>query len=236
MSYNLFQFDNNEGVGGFEYGGYDKYSIHPTDTNWTRLSRFEVPSKPRLLWKVSMDNAYIDGAIVNGGFAIDSENNILISDCDNNIVGDNVGRLIKINSTGQINIIFKTNMRLKSPVIGTNGLIYLTTTDSKNRSKHKLYCLFPDGKLNWEFTINDQPYSKPVLDADGNIYIFTYENEKGTLSCITDKGNLKWENKFDSVNWFEPIISKNVLIYIGLNKHKSLCAYDKSGKKVFEKK
>ena len=159
MTNNLLQFDNNEGIGGFECGGYDNHSIHPTDTNWTRLSRFEVPSNPRLLWKVSMDNAYVDESIVNGGFVIDSENTILVSDSDNNIVGDHCGRLIKINSQGQINIIFKTNMRLKSPVIGANGLIYLTTAESDNISEHKLYCLLPDGKLKWEFTVNDPPYS-----------------------------------------------------------------------------
>lgn len=50
-------FDNNQGVGGFEVGGYDRNAIQPTDTNWTRQSRFGLPKNPKLRWSIVIPDA-----------------------------------------------------------------------------------------------------------------------------------------------------------------------------------
>jgi outer membrane protein assembly factor BamB len=228
-------FDNNEGCGGFEKGAYDKYSYHPTDANWTRQSKFLIPDRPKLLWKISTDNAYVDQTNVSGSFVVDSNKNVIVSDCDNNIIGQHFGRLIQIDSFGEKKEIFKTNMRLKSPIIGENGFLYLTTTDSMDTIGHKLFCLYPDGSLRWECLITDNAYSKPVIDESGNIYIFTYGNTIGTLYSISNNGIINWEYKFNSINWHDPIISKDGVIYIGLSLDQTLCAFSKSGQKIWER-
>lgn len=228
-------FDNNEGLGGFEEGAYDKEAYHPSDVNWTRQSRFLIPDQPKLLWKVGKDNAYIDETNVKGAFVIDRNQNAIISECDNNIVGQHYGRIIQVGLNGKIKEIFQTNMRLKSPVIGDGGFIYTTTTGSMDSTGHKLYCLFPDGDIKWEFLINNTAFSKPVIDDLGNVYIFTYGNKVGTLFSIRNNGTLNWDYKFNSVNWYEPIISKDGVIYIGLNLNQTLCAFDKNGQKLWER-
>lgn len=235
MQKETLYFDNNEGLGGFEKGAYDKEAQHPSDVNWTRQSRFIVPDQPRLIWKVSKDSAYVDETNVRGSFAVDRHKNAIIADCDNNIVGQHYGRIIQVDINGETEEIFKADMRLKSPVIGSEGLIYLTTTGSMDSTGHKLYCLFPDGSIKWEFLINNTDFSKPVIDNLGNVYMFTYGNKIGTLFSIRDNGTLNWSYKFNSVNWYEPVISKDGVIYIGLNVNQTLCAFSKTGQKLWER-
>ncbi|WBW98152.1 outer membrane protein assembly factor BamB family protein [Oceanirhabdus sp. W0125-5] len=236
MINNISQFDNNEGVGGFKNGAYDKYAVHPTDINWTRQSRFAIPDNPKLLWKVTEENSYVDETIVSGSFVVDRENNILVSDCDNNIFGEHFGRIIKVSNSGDKKEVFKTDMRLKPSVISKSGLIYLTTTNDFESENDKLFCLYPDGTIRWEFPLNQSPHSKPVLDEEENVYLFTYSNEVGTLYSISSNGILNWKCEFDSINWYEPIISKDGIIYIGLNNHHTLCAFNKMGHKLWERK
>ncbi len=163
-------FDNNEGIGGFEKGAYDSEAVHSVDVNWTRQSSFTIFSKPDLLWKVSVDDAFIE-ATESAAFVVDRHNNIIISDCDGSLVGPYYGRLMSISPEGNITELFKTDMRLKSPVIGRDGSIYVTTTGAMESKGHKLYCALPNGDIKWEFVIDDPPYSKPVIDAQGNIYL-----------------------------------------------------------------
>lgn len=235
MREEILHFDNNEGLGGFEKGAYDKEAHHPCDVNWTRQSGFVIPDQPKLLWKVGIDSAYVDEANVRGAFVVDRNKNVIVSDCDNNIVGQHYGRLIQVSFNGEKKEIFNTGMRLKSPVIGKDGFIYLTTTGSMDSTGHKLYCLFPDGSAKWEFLINCNAYSKPVIDDLGNVYIFTYGNKVGTLFSIRDNGTLNWDYKFNSVNWYEPVISKDGVIYVGLNVNQTLYAFDKNGQKLWER-
>ncbi|EGD45942.1 Pyrrolo-quinoline quinone repeat-containing protein [Ruminiclostridium papyrosolvens DSM 2782] len=230
-----FLFDNNDGLGGYESGGYDENAIHPVDVNWTRQSKYTIPNNPQLLWKVSVDNAFVNESIVHGSFVVDRDRNIIVSDCDNNILEPHFGRLMKIKTNGEIEELFRNNRQLKSPVIGKNGCIYITTTGAIKSKGHKLFSILPDGNVKWEFDIDEEAYSKPVLDSDGNVYIYTY-SDMGTLFSISLEGSLNWQRKFNSVNWYEPIITKEGLILIGLNVHHTLCALNKKGETIWEKK
>jgi len=167
-------------------------------------------------------------------FAIDNNKNVIISDCDNNLVGEQQGRVIKINESGKMELIFETNMRLKSPVIGKEGFIYVTTTDITD----KLFCLFSDGKLKWEYEFNRRfPYihSKPVIDKEGNIYICACNDEKGAMYSINKEGILNWQYKCNAVISCEPIIAYTEIIYLVLSMH-SLCGIDKRGRRIYSKK
>lgn len=228
-------FSNNQGIGGFEEGGYDQNAKHPTDTNWTRLSNYNVLNEPNLFWKVTNEHSFIENTDT-ASFVVDSENNALISSSDNTLLGPYYGSLILINSKGKAKQIFRTEMRLNSPVIGKEGYIYITTTGAEDSSGHRLYCLNPDGKIKWEFNLLNVATCKPVLDNEGNVYIYTYSNGKGTFYSINRDGILNWKVSFKSINWYEPVIANNGIIYIGLNVNQKLLAFNKNGTKLWEKK
>jgi outer membrane protein assembly factor BamB len=236
MSEKILPFDNNEGRGGFERGAYSRDAHYPIDANWTRQSRFSIPDQPHLIWKVRRNKAIIDGANVAGAIVVDKDRNAIISDRDNTIFGPFFGRIIQVKPSGETKELFKINMRLQSPILGEDGLMYLTTIGDTDSTGHKLYCLFPDGRVKWEFLIDNNAHSKPVIDVSGNVYMFTYGNDIGTLFSIRNDGILYWERKFKSINWYEPIISKDGVIYIGLNVNRTLCAFAKNGEKLWERR
>jgi len=233
-------FDNNEGYGGFLSGACDINAIHPIDVNWTRQSKYKIPDEaPNLLWKLTAENTHIDTTVNKSSFVIDKNNEIILTDCDNYLIRNHYGRVLKINNNGEMKEIFRTNRRLKSPTIGSNGNIFVTTTTGSVDAKgHKLYCLNLDGDVEWEFLLEDNPHSKPVFDDFGNVYIYTYSNKDivGKLYSISKDGKLNWEQRFNSINWHEPVISKNRIIYIGLNVKKTLCALDLDGRELWNKK
>jgi outer membrane protein assembly factor BamB len=235
MNSKLSLFNINEGIGGFEQGSYDREARHPINTNWTRKSRFSVPDSPQLLWKVGLDNGYLGEMQDGASFVINSNKEVLVVENDNNLILENSkGRLIRISNNSGINEIFCYNRNLKSPIIGKDGLIYLSTNGHSKSLGHKLFCLTPDGNLKWEYLIDHQAHSNPVLDESGNLYLFTFIEGEGALLSISKNGTLNWQRKFQDVNWNDPTISQNGIIYIGLNISKTLCAFSKTGDKLWE--
>ncbi len=71
-----------------------------------------------------------------------------------------------------------------TPIIGTDGTIYVASVD------HNLYSLTPGGMLRWSFTAENDLRTSPLLAADGTIYIFDWE---GTLYSIDQEGTLNWK-------------------------------------------
>lgn len=233
---NISFFDNNEGIGGFEQGAYDRNAKLPTNINWTGQSRYSIPKNPRLLWKTGQENAYL-GEMPSGHYCVVGPNKeIIVSENDNN--GDpynSKGRLISIQSDGEIKELFHYQRNLKSPVLGEDGFIYIATDGPMDSFGHKLFCLYSDGRLYWEYNINLQASSNIVLDKSGNIYLFIYSDLVGKLLSISKEGKLNWEYTYPSVNWNEPTISKDGNIYIGLNIGEKLLALNKSGEKLWER-
>lgn len=222
-------FNNNEGIGGFEIGEYDLQAHHPADANWTRQSRFIIPCKPKMIWKACIENRYVDSTGIHSSLVVDKMGNIVLSDCDNNLVGKHSGRIIKISPTGDLKEVFKMDFRLKSPIIGYNDILFFTTSGTLDSDGNKLFCLSSDGDVKWEYIIENPAYSMPIIDNTGNIYIYTYGKKVGTLLSIGNNGILNWKREFNSVNWFEPIISMDGIIFLGLNVDHKLYAIDKNG-------
>lgn len=221
-------FDNNEGLGGFESGGYDNCARHSCNANWTRQSRFSIPTNPKLLWKIEEKDALILSSNVYATFVVDRNKSVILTDCDNNVFSNHFGRLVRIDYQGNREVLFKTNRHLKSPVIGSGGLIYVCTSGDGGSTGHSLFCLFPDGNVKWEFELGHLTNGNPVLDKDGNIYVYTVFKRSGILKSIGANGLLNWEKCFESNCWYEPIVSEDGIVYIGLNSGE-LCAFDKKG-------
>ncbi len=221
--------------GGFEEGAYDKTAIYPTDSNRNRQTDYLIPDNPKLLWKVTMKDSFVDGTVVRGSLVIDRNNAILVSDCDNYVLGPSSGRIIQVDPQQNIKELLCIDRPLRSPIIGEDGLIYIATADAFEYNGNSLYCLFPDGKIKWEFLLEDSVSSKPVIDKYGNIYICTYDRQVGTFFSISREGILNWKHTSDSINWYEPIISNEGVIYLGLERAKTLCAFNRNGEKLWER-
>lgn len=234
MNDNSSIFMNSEGIGGFEQGLYDNKAAQPTGVNWTRQSCFSIPDNPKLVWKVSKDNAYLGGTQIGGSFVISKDKTVIVSESSNNIFC-NDGKLLEISKDGIIKELFTYDKKFGLPVIGMEGIIYIYTIGAMASTGHKLFCLSPEGKIIWEYFTDYRIGKRPVIDKDGNIYFFTYGDRNGTLLCLTKDGNLKWKYQFNSINWCDPVITVDEIIYIGLNVTKTLCAFNKSGKLLWEK-
>jgi outer membrane protein assembly factor BamB len=227
-------FINSEGVGGFEQGLYDDRAPQPTASNWTRQSCYKIPDKPFLLWKAGRENAYLGGTHIGGSFAITGKKSVIVSQCSNKLFNED-GKLLEISDDGTINELFIYNQKFGIPVIGANGIIYIYTIGGMNSTGHKLFCLNPDGTIKWEYVTGYSVHDRPVIDKDGNIYLFTYGDVKGNLTCLSKDGILNWEYYFKSINWCDPMISKDEIVYVGLNVSQSLCAFNKKGELFWEK-
>ena len=99
-----------------------------------------------------------------------------------------------------------------SPIIGSDGTIYLTDCDGY------LHAINPDGTLKWKIHIDGaHNLSGPALGPDGIIYIawggFLYT---GYLGAVNPDGSLKWTSENINASAGETLtLSSNNIIYIG---------------------
>lgn len=111
-----------------------------------------------------------------------------------------------------------------SPVIGSDGTIYIVFSDSK------LYAINPNGTKKWFFKRpGDTPsVSSPAVDIDGTIYFGRGE----TIYAINPNGTLKWTFKTGGMAESSTTISFDGTIYVVGGKY--LYALDKNGNKKWE--
>jgi outer membrane protein assembly factor BamB len=109
------------------------------------------------------------------------------------------GELFAVNSDGTLKWKFATPGGVRfSPAIGTDGTIYFGANECGQKSSwlsfgsHScLYALSPEGKLKWQFNIDDTlSASSPIIGSDGTIYI---GNDGGALFAINRDGTVKWK-------------------------------------------
>lgn len=227
--------------GGFESASYDEYAIHPTEICWVHQSCFRIPQNIEFLWKFVMKSSCINWERGLSSFCVDREHNIIVSCCDNDLYNILWGKIYKISPEGSATEIFRSNMRLQSPVIRANGDILIASGDSLSKQSHQLFCLSSDGALCWKFELGDWPIGSPIIDNDGNIYICTRAAQahpvskvySSTLLCISANGTLNWEKELLYGSWYEPVISISGNIYLCLYDN-YLHAFNKKGKPLWK--
>jgi outer membrane protein assembly factor BamB len=96
-----------------------------------------------------------------------------------------------------------------SPVIDNDGIIYI--------GAKKLYAIYPNGTIKWEYDIPHKIVSAPAIDKDGIIYFGTIEAHPNYLYAIyTTNGTLKWKyNTGGDDIWSSPAIGYDSVIYFG---------------------
>jgi outer membrane protein assembly factor BamB len=95
-----------------------------------------------------------------------------------------------------------------SPVIATDGTIYVGANDSK------LYAINPDGTLKWSFTTPAYSYSgsTPAIGDDGTIY---YAGDSQYLYAVDSEGALDWSCYKGIWAASSPALGDDGTIYVG---------------------
>lgn len=97
------------------------------------------------------------------------------------------------------------NKPFTSPVIGANGMIYVSGSNDK-----KLYAIEPDGTKKWDYPTGEWPHT-PAIDKDGTIYV---ADDKGSLYAFTPKGALKWTYPANKYIVGAPVIAADGTVYV----------------------
>lgn len=94
-----------------------------------------------------------------------------------------------------------------SPVIGSNGTIYVGT-----RFSDGLYAVNPNGSLKWSYTNINGTTTIPAISSDGTIYIGTVDG----LYAFTPNGSKKWRYTATDTSFTvsNPSIGSDGTIYI----------------------
>ena len=115
---------------------------------------------------------------------------------------------------------YKTDLSVESsPVIGTDGTIYIGSHDGY------LYALNSSGTLKWKFEVAKPVYDErwnvskaimatPAIDKNGTVYI---NGSSNYLHAIGSDGKEKWRffTKWGNDFWNSPTIGNDGIIYIG---------------------
>ena len=105
-----------------------------------------------------------------------------------------------------------------SPAIGTDGTVYIGSTD------HKLYAINgKSGVKKWEFETGGSVWSSPAIGSDGTVYVGSFDKKVYALDGQT--GTKKWE--FETGEWknyfgrtvrgvsSSPAIGSDGTVYVG---------------------
>jgi len=109
-------------------------------------------------------------------------------------------------NNGDLRWKFKTGQGTSSPVIGTDGTIYVGGGDNYT------YAINPDGSLKWKYEANKGFISSPTISDDGIIYIGAQDYY---FYAINPDGTLKWKFRTYSAFNSSAVISDEGTIYVG---------------------
>jgi outer membrane protein assembly factor BamB len=94
-----------------------------------------------------------------------------------------------------------------SPVIGSNGAIYVGSYDTN------VYAINPDGTLNWIFNVPGGGISSsPAIGSDGTIYVGSYDTY---IYAINPDGTQKWAFRTGGAVISSAAVGSDGTIYVG---------------------
>ncbi len=160
------------------FGSNDFYAVHPNGTlKWTYKTGIKIESCP----------------------AIDENGVIYIGD-----MYSSPNYLKAIYPNGTLKWKQKLGAIHSSPTIGTDGAIYLGSTNGN------IYALYPNGTIKWNYKTNHNVHSSPAIGLDDVIYCGSHDKH---LYAINPNGTLKW--KFKTGDWIRgnPSIAEDGTIY-----------------------
>jgi len=124
--------------------------------------------------------------------------------------GTQSGKMMAVDAaTGEIQWEFKTGTTIvASPLIGADGVIYVTSWDSY------LYALWPNGALKWKFKTNAALSSSPKMSTAGDGVIYFGAGSKEIIA-LDNNGLVKWKLAVDGAVYSTAAINDDGVLFIG---------------------
>jgi hypothetical protein len=121
-------------------------------------------------------------------------------------------KIVKIDD-GEINEIFETVNFLATPSVDKNGNLYVCSHSysrlGRNDNRSTLLMINPEGKVVWEYLLDDSCAINPVFYQDSVlVYDFNGSEQRGHLYRINEDGTLIWKKSFEGNAGSEPLILK----------------------------
>jgi len=180
------------------------WSMFMNDARHTGRSEYIVPDKIGQLWRV--DNI---GPDVTGISLSNDGTTIYVGSTDHDIFALNT-------FDGSVRWKYLVEHEIVgTPAVDQNGNIYVGSKDDY------LYCLLPNGTLNWKKQLDSDAQGSPVISLQNVIVICTLNS----LYTFDLDGTLLW--MYDQGTSKTPSINNDGVIYIGNSK--GLHAVDSSG-------
>lgn len=215
-------FDPNLGGGGFADAPYMKKAIHPTDSNWTRQSRFVGPENPVLQLRAELPgdtatNSYLVAPIVDEeGIIYFHVGDLWDHEIDGMYAMDENGRFVwtKTNFHEEYDIL--GNMTTPAAILDDQGRLFALTDSNTIMAFDK-----NTGEILASFQTDSNLGSdsfSTAMDEDGNVY-FTHD---ALLVSISPTGERNWyvgetyeKRSSDQPDpYFSPSISKSGRIFV----------------------
>jgi outer membrane protein assembly factor BamB len=114
-------------------------------------------------------------------------------------------------ATGGAVWVRNTGNGLSSPVIGSDGTIYLG-------GSYAIYALYSDGSVKWSQSMTNSTRSTPAIGSDGTIYIggnLSSSTGNANLCAYSSTGSSKWSKTLSGDITSSPIIGSDNTVYIG---------------------
>ncbi|WP_221663888.1 outer membrane protein assembly factor BamB family protein [Bacillus velezensis] len=192
-------FKQNHVASGFLAGRYDAQAMSPTMFNWSRESRFTSTADGALKWEKNVPANPQNGA----GAAVDRDGTVFIQSKD--------GKLTAYHPDGTVKWVTEnlgTTYTL-TPVLGTNGVIYLPSHDKK------LYFIDKEtGNILTSVPLSGAPSSDAAIGSDGTLYVSTLDNYIYAIKPTSPSTwTQKWKFKTNGVVGSAPVLASNGTLY-----------------------
>ncbi|WP_307903901.1 beta-alanine-activating enzyme beta-propeller domain-containing protein [Haliovirga abyssi] len=113
---------------------------------------------------------------------------------------------LNVKAPSKLKWSYKTGDWVSSPAIGSDGTIYVGSSDNK------LYAINPDGTLKWSYLTGYWVTSSPAIGSNGIIYVGSWDHR---LYAINPDGTLKWSYLTGYRISSSPTIGSDGTIYVG---------------------
>ena len=121
-----------------------------------------------------------------------------------------------------------------SPVIGSDGTIYVGSGGGDQQTGQRFYAINPDGTEKWEINIGAGIRSTPAISDDGTIYFGAEDHYLYAVVDEGDHGTVKWRFQTGDLIRSSPMIAPDGTIYFG-SSDKCFYALEDDGDHATEK-
>ncbi len=172
---------------------------------------FAIDSSGKLKWKFKTDGP------VPSSPTIGTDGTIYVVDIGDTEHPPSPSNFYAIDRNGKLKWKLSKNWGFYAPVIGADGLLYLSFRDDSLTAY--LYAMTPDGKIEWKFSDAESGRVswRPAIGADGTVFL-----SGDGLWAVNPNGTLKWKYEHYAGS---PVLGADGTVYATCGPNVELCAF-----------